>query len=141
MFNVNRSKMVIFIVLVACLMVTASGFIIQPSLSGDNATNLTNNTNATANINFTYNSSANTSGDSHDSSANPGEDNKPLPSGISADEARELAKKYAGPGTILGKPVRTTYKKIHAWQVPVYTREHKFLNNIYIDAKNGRKVD
>ncbi len=137
----NRIRTIVFMVIVVCLLLTALGFIIQPSLSGDNATNLTNNTNATANINFTYNSSANTSGDSHDSSANPGEDNKPLPSGISADEARELAKKYAGPGTILGKPVRTTYKKIHAWQVPVYTREHKFLNNIYIDAKNGRKVD
>jgi len=138
---VNRSKMVIFIVLVACLMVTASGFIIQSYLSGNNTNNPANNTSTTANINSTYNSSVNTSGNSHDSSANPGEDNKPLPSGISADEARELAKKYTGPGTILGKPVRTTYKKIHAWQVPVYTREHKFLNNIYIDAKNGRKID
>ena len=137
----NRSKMVIFIVLVACLMVTASGFIIQSYLSGNNTNNPANNTSTTANINSTYNSSVNTRGNSHDSSANPGEDNKPLPSGISADEARELAKKYAGPGTILGKPVRTTYKKIHAWQVPVYTREHKFLNNIYIDAKNGRKID
>ena len=137
----NRSKMVIFIVLVACLMVTASGFIIQSYLSGNNTNNPANNTSTTANINSTYNSSVNTSGNSHDSSANPGEDNKPLPSGISADEARELAKKYTGPGTILGKPVRTTYKKIHAWQVPVYTRDHKFLNNIYIDAKNGRKVD
>jgi hypothetical protein len=138
---VNRSKMVIFIVLVAWLMVTASGFIIQSYLSGNNTNNPANNTSTTANINSTYNSSVNTSGNSHDSSANPGEDNKPLPSGISADEARELAKKYTGPGTILGKPVRTTYKKIHAWQVPVYTRDHKFLNNIYIDAKNGRKVD
>ncbi len=137
----NRSKMVIFIVLVACLMVTASGFIIQSYLSGNNTNNPANNTSTTANINSTYNSSVNTSGNSHNSSANPGEDNKPLPSGISADEARELAKKYTGPGTILGKPVRTTYKKIHAWQVPVYTRDHKFLNNIYIDAKNGRKVD
>ncbi|MDD4811278.1 MAG: hypothetical protein PHY53_08860 [Methanobacterium formicicum] len=137
----NRSKMVIFIVLVAWLMVTASGFIIQSYLSGNNTNNPANNTSTTANINSTYNSSVNTSGNSHDSSANPGEDNKPLPSGISADEARELAKKYTGPGTILGKPVRTTYKKIHAWQVPVYTRDHKFLNNIYIDAKNGRKVD
>jgi hypothetical protein len=133
--------MVIFIVLVAWLMVTASGFIIQSYLSGNNTNNPANNTSTTANINSTYNSSVNTSGNSHDSSANPGEDNKPLPSGISADEARELAKKYTGPGTILGKPVRTTYKKIHAWQVPVYTRDHKFLNNIYIDAKNGRKVD
>jgi len=122
-------------------MVTASGFIIQSYLSGNNTNNPANNTSTTANINSTYNSSVNTSGNSHDSSANPGEDNKPLPSGISADEARELAKKYTGPGTILGKPVRTTYKKIHAWQVPVYTREHKFLNNIYIDAKNGRKID
>ncbi|AXV40803.1 hypothetical protein [Methanobacterium sp. BAmetb5] len=136
----NRSRMVIFILLVACLMVTASGFLVQSYLSGNNTTNLTNNTSTTA-YNSTHNSSVDTSGDSHDSSVNPGEDNKPLPSGISADEARELAKKYAGPGTILGKPVRTTYKKIHAWQVPVYTRDHKFLNNIYIDAKNGRKVD
>jgi hypothetical protein len=132
--------MVIFIVLVAVLMVTASGFLIQSYLSSNNNTNPTNNTSTTA-YNSTHNSSVDTSGDSHDSSANSGEDNKPLPSGISADEARELAKKYAGPGTILGKPVRTTYKKIHAWQVPVYTRDHKFLNNIYIDAKNGRKVD
>jgi len=122
-------------------MVTASGFIIQYYLSGNNTNNPANNISTTTNLNSTYNSSVDTSGDSQDSSVNPGEDKKPLPPGISADEARELAKKYAGPGTILGKPVRTTYKKIHAWQVPVYTRDHKFLNNIYIDAKNGRKID
>lgn len=128
-------------VIVVSLLITAFGFIIQSSLSGDNATNLTNNTNVTVNIDSTYNSSIKTSGDSQNSSLNHAENNKHLPSSISADEARELAKKYTGPGTILGKPVRTTYKKTHAWQVQVYTRDHKFLNNIYIDVKNGRKVD
>ncbi|WP_157809432.1 hypothetical protein [Methanobacterium sp. MZ-A1] len=52
-----------------------------------------------------------------------------------------MAMKYVGSGVILGKPVLTTYKRIRVWQVPVYTRDHKFLNNIYIDNKTGRKVD
>ncbi|WP_236951045.1 hypothetical protein [Methanobacterium subterraneum] len=68
-------------------------------------------------------------------------DKNPPPLGISSEEAKELAMKYVGSGVILGKPVLTTYKRIRAWQVPVYTRDHKFLNNIYIDNKTGRKVD
>lgn len=47
--------------------------------------------------------------------------------------------KYVGSGVILGKPVLTTYKRIRVWQVPVYTRDHKFLNNIYID--NNKQVE
>lgn len=65
----------------------------------------------------------------------------PTPHEISAEEARELAKKYVGPDTVLGKPVKTTYKRIHAWQVPVYTRQHEFINNIYISVRTGKKVD
>ena len=65
----------------------------------------------------------------------------PPPTVISLEKAKDLAQKYAGPGTTLGKPVLTTYKKIKAWQVPVYTLDHRFINNIYIDSKTGDKVD
>ena len=44
-------------------------------------------------------------------------------------------------GVILEKPVMTTYKKIHVWQVSAYIMGHEFINNIYIDASTGEKVD
>jgi hypothetical protein len=104
------------------------------------ANNATNITNTTYNSNVTPNGMVNNTTRSKEAQNQDDNNNLPILS-ISSEEAKELAKRYTGPGTILGKPVRTTYKKIHAWQVPVYTREHKFLNNIYIDAKNGRKID
>ena len=102
-------------------------------------TSPTNNTNFTPN---TGNTTATNGSVNNTPVSNEGNENKnPPPPGITSEEAKELAKKYVGPGVILGKPVLTTYKKIRAWQVPIYTMDHKFINNIYIDEKIGRKVD
>ncbi|HII83435.1 MAG TPA: hypothetical protein HA271_01045 [Methanobacterium subterraneum] len=116
--------------MIILISVIAASWLMQPSPT--NNTSLTN----TGNSNATNGSVNNTSVPKVDN------DNKnPPPPGISSEEAKELAKKYVGSGVIMGKPVLTTYKRIRAWQVPVYTRDHKFLNNIYIDNKTGRKVD
>ena len=108
----------------------------QPSQI-NTTTNVSNNTNKS---NTTLNSTLNNNTVSPDNDQN-GNNNPPPPSSISADEAKDLAKKYVGPNVILGKPVMTTYKKVHAWQVPVYTMDHKFINNIYIDERTGQKVN
>jgi len=130
-------KSIIACILIIFLIIIAGTvwFILQPST--------TNNTNLTSNLNSNTGNTTATNGSVNNTTvSNEGnEHNNPPPSGISAEEAKELAKKYVGPGVIMGKPVLTTYKKIRAWQVPVYTFDHKFINNIYIDEKTGRKVD
>lgn len=103
--------------------------------------NTNSNNNATLNSSTTNNITVNNSTLSNTSHDQNGNNIPPPPPEISADEAKDMAKKYVGPGVILAKPVKTTYKKIHVWQVPVYTMNHKFINNIYIDARTGRKVD
>ncbi len=103
--------------------------------------NTNSNNNATLNSSTTNNITVNNSTLSNTSHDQNGNNIPPPPLEISADEAKDMAKKYVGPGVILAKPVKTTYKKIHVWQVPVYTMNHKFINNIYIDARTGRKVD
>ena len=126
-------KSVIACIVIILLIVIAGAvwFVMQPSPT--NNTNLTSNTDNTTGTNGSVNNTT---------ASNEGNENKnPPPPGITSEEAKELAKKYVGPGVILGKPVLTTYKKIRAWQVPVYTMDHKFINNIYIDEKTGRKVD
>ncbi len=132
----KRNILVIIVIVIICVLVVASWLFMQP-FPANNATNITN---TTYNSNVTPNGMVNNTTRSKEAQNQDDNNNLPILS-ISSEEAKELAKRYTGPGTILGKPVRTTYKKIHAWQVPVYTREHKFLNNIYIDAKNGRKID
>lgn len=96
------------------------------------------NTYNTAYFNATNNNTLNSTVSNETKVNNPP---PPPPSEVSAEEAKDLAKKYVGPGVILGKPVLTTYKSVKAWQVPVYTVNHKFVNNIYIDARTGEKVD
>jgi hypothetical protein len=107
----------------------------QPS-PASNTTNISNNTNNSS-IALSNSTANNTVSRDNDPSGN----NNPPPSSVSADEAKDLAKKYVGPDVILGKPVMTTYKGVHAWQVPVYTMNHKFINNIYIDERTGQKVN
>lgn len=131
----KKSILALILIMVICAIAVASWFVIQPSQI--NTTNISNNTNKS---NTTLNSTLNNNTVSPDKNQN-GNNNPPPPSSISADEAKDLAKKYVGPNVILGKPVMTTYKKVHAWQVPVYTNDHKFINNIYIDERTGQKVN
>ncbi|MBI4813459.1 MAG: hypothetical protein HY802_03805 [Methanobacterium sp.] len=131
----KRSILALIVIVVICAI--AASWLIPQSSPTNNTTNITNTTaNSTVPVNSTVNNTT-VSRDDQD----PTENNNPPHPIISADEAKELAKKYVGPGVIMGKPVMTTYKRIHAWQVPVYTRDHKFINNIYIDERTGKKVD
>lgn len=132
----KKSIIVLILIVVICAIAVASWFVIQPS-HVNNTTKVSDNINKS---NTTLNSTLNNNTVSQDNDQN-GNNNPPPPSSISADEAKDLAKKYVGPNVILGKPVMTTYKKVHAWQVPVYTMDHKFINNIYIDERTGQKVN
>ncbi|MBI5458306.1 hypothetical protein [Methanobacterium sp.] len=132
----KRSILALIIIVVICAIASTSWFITQPSPTN----NTTNINNTTDNSTVPPNSTVNNTTVSRDDQDQTEKNNPPHPL-ISADEAKELAKKYVGPGVILGKPVMTTYKRIHAWQVPVYTMDHKFINNIYIDERTGKKVD
>jgi beta-lactamase regulating signal transducer with metallopeptidase domain len=122
----------IVIIAVAFIVVLSFLFALQPSP----ANNTTNNTNSTVNSSTTNNTTVNNSTVSNQTNNNP-----PPPPDISSDEAKKLAQKYVGPGVTLGKPELTTYKRVHVWQVPVYTINHKFINNIYIDDRTGEKVN
>lgn len=132
----EKNILILIVIVVICAIAAASFFAMQPS-HVSNITNITNNSNNSSVI--STNLTVNNTTVSRDNDQN-GNNNPPPPS-ISADEAKDLAKKYVGPGVIIGKPVMTTYKRIHAWQVPVYTLNHKFINNIYIDERTGKKVD
>ncbi len=132
----KKSILALILIVVICAIAVASWFVMQPSQI-NTTINISNNTNKS---NTTLNSTLNNNTVSPDNDQN-GNNNPPPPSSISADEAKDLAKKYVGPNVILGKPVMTTYKKVHAWQVPVYTNDHKFINNIYIDERTGQKVN
>ncbi len=129
-------KSTVAITVIAVVIISIIGFLFALEILPSD--NTTNNTNSTANL-----STNNTTTVNNSTVSNQSKDNNPPPPppNISADKARELAKKYVGPGVILEKPVLTTYKSVKAWQVPVYTKNHKFLNNIYIDARTGKKVD
>nr|WP_319374423.1 hypothetical protein [uncultured Methanobacterium sp.] len=131
----KKSIFALILIVVICAIAVASWFVMQPSQI-NNTTNISNNTNSSSN---TPNSTLNNTKVSQDNDQN-GSKNPP-PSSISADEAKDLAKKYVGPNVILGKPIMTTYKGVHAWQVPVYTINHKFINNVYIDERTGQKVN
>jgi len=127
---------IVVIIAIVVVIIAIVGFLFTLELSpANNTTNITN-----GNVNVT---TANGTTVNNTTVSNQSKDNNshPPPHDISPEKARELAKKYVGPGTMLGKPVKTTYKRIHVWQVPVYTRDHKFINNIYIDARTGKKVD
>lgn len=131
---VKKSILALIVIVVICAIAAVSWFATHP-YSANNTTNISNNTN---NPNITSNLTANNTTVSPDDQNG---NNNPPPSRVSADEAKDLAKKYVGPDVTLGKPVMTTYKGVHAWQVPVYTMNHKFINNIYIDERNGQKVN
>jgi len=131
----KKSILTLILIVVICAIAVASWFVMQPSQI-NTTTNVSNNTNKS---NTPLNSTLNNNTVSPDNDQNG--NNNPPPISISADEAKDLAKKYVGPNVILGKPVMTTYKGVHAWQVPVYTMNHKFLNNIYIDERTGQKVN
>lgn len=133
---VKKSILVLIVVAILCVLAAVSWFITHPS-PANNTTNIINDTN---NSNVTSNTTVNNTTNSNETQ-DQNDNNNPPPPGISADEAKDLAKKYVGPGVIIGKPVMTTYKRIHAWQVPVYTLNHKFINNIYIDERTGKKVE
>ena len=133
----KNSILALMVIVVICAIAAVSFFITQPSPINNTTNIITNNTNNSS-VTST-NSTVNNSTVSPDNDQN-GNNNPPPPS-ISADEAKDLARKYVGPGVIIGKPVMTTYKRIHAWQVPVYTMNHKFINNIYIDDRTGEKVN
>lgn len=133
--GLKKNILTLILIVVICAIAVASWFVMQPSQI-NTTTNVSNNTNKS---NTTLNSTFNNNTVSQDNDQN-GNKNPP-PSSISADEAKDLAKKYVGPNVILGKPVMTTYKGVHAWQVPVYTLNHKFINNIYIDERTGQKVN
>ncbi|BDZ72026.1 PepSY domain-containing protein [Methanobacterium petrolearium] len=122
-------------VVIAVVIIAIAAFLFTVDLFPTH--NTTNITNSTVNVSTANNTTVNNTTVSNQ----PRENNPPPPHDISPEKARELAKKYVGPGIILGKPVKTTYKRINVWQVPVYTRDHKFINNIYIDARTGKKVD
>jgi hypothetical protein len=133
-------RVTVTIIIVAVVFIAIMGYLFVFQLSPAN--NTTNNTNIilnSSNITNTTGNNSNVSKTSQDQTDN--NNPPPPPPEISADEAKDLAKKYVGPGVILGKPVKTTYKRIHVWQVPVYTMNHKFINNIYIDARTGKKVN
>ena len=126
----KRTTIALIVIIFLSILAGTVWFVMQPSPT--NNTNLTSNTDNTTATNGSVNNTT---------VSNEGNENKnPPPLGITSEAAKELAKKYVGSGVILGKPVLTTYKKIRAWQVPVYTFDHKFINNIYIDEKTGRKV-
>jgi len=129
-------KSTVSLMVIAVVIIAIVGFLFALELFPAN--NTTNNTNGTVNFSTTNNTTVNNSTLSNQSKNN---NPPPPPHDISPEEARELAKKYVGPGVILEKPVLTTYRSVKAWQVPVYTKDHKFINNIYIDAKTGKKVD
>jgi cytoskeletal protein RodZ len=133
---VKKNIRALIVIVVICAIAVALWFVMQPSQI-NTTTNVSNTTNRSS---ATSNSTINNTTVSRDNEQN-GNNNPPPPSSISADEAQNLAKKYVGPNVILGKPVMTTYKGVHAWQVPVYTLNHKFLNNIYIDERTGQKVN
>ncbi len=133
----KKSNLAPIVILVICAITAASLFAMQPS-PASNTTNISNNANNSTVVS-TNSSTANNTTVSRDNGPN-GNNNHP-PSSVSADEAKDLAKKYVGPDVILGKPAMTTYKGVHAWQVPVYTMNHKFINNIYIDERTGQKVN
>ena len=127
---------IVVIIAIAVVIIAIVGFLFTLELfSSNNTTKITN-----GNVNVTT-ANGNTVNNTTVSNQSKNNSSPPQPHDISPEKARELAKKYVGPGTLLGKPVKTTYKRIHVWQVPVYTRDHKFINNIYIDAKTGKKVD
>jgi cytoskeletal protein RodZ len=133
--GLKKSIIVLILIVVICAIAVASWFVMQPSQI-NNTTNVSNITNKSS---ATPNSTINNTTVSQDNNQNG--NNNPPPSSVSADEAKDLAKKYVGPNVILGKPVMTTYKQVHAWQVPVYTVNHKFINNIYINERTGQKVN
>lgn len=138
-WGAKRLKKNIFafiVITVICAILAASLFAMQAA-PASNTTNISNNTNNSSVV--PINSTINNTTVSHGNDQNG--NNNPPPSSVSADEAKDLAKKFVGPDVIMGKPVMTTYKGVHAWQVPVYTMNHKFINNIYIDERTGHKVN
>lgn len=123
----------IVIVIVIAIVALAGFLFVLTQFSANNTSNATNNSSTLNNMVL----NDNTSNNAQNQTNNP----PPPPTDISADKAKDLAQKYVGPGTTLGKPALTTYKRVKAWQIPVYTLNHKFINNIYIDARTGEKVD
>lgn len=133
----KRNTVAIIIMTVTVMVVVGFLLAITPSLFNNTSKNTSNANNSSIINKTTNNTTLNYSTVSNQTENN----NPPPPRDINPDEAKELAKKYMGSDVILGKPVMTTYKRIHVWQVPVYTRGHEFISNIYIDVRTGEKVD
>jgi hypothetical protein len=129
----NKNTTIILVIIISIVLITGLLFVLTQF-----STNKTsNNTNNSTILNNTVSNNSTISNQTQNQNNNP----PPPPTEISSDKSKELAQKYAGPGTTLGKPVLTTYKKVKVWQVPVYTMDHKFINNIYIDVRTGEKVN
>jgi hypothetical protein len=131
----KKNTVAIIIMAVTIMVVVGVLLAITPSLFNNTSKNTSHANNSTITNKTTNNTTLNSSTVSHQT------ENNPPPRDITQNEAKELAKKYVGSDVILGKPVMTTYKRIHVWQVPVYTRRHEFISNIYIDVRTGEKVD
>lgn len=113
---------------VVIIIVAAAGawYVLQPAPTNNTTNNTTNSTIYT-----------NVSKDTNDT----GKNNTTNSTNITKVQANKLASKYIGMGVYLGNNTTlTTYKNVKVWNVSVYTTQGLYSSSIYINVRNGKRV-
>lgn len=120
----NKGLVAIIVIIVVVLVAAGAWIIMQPSTTNTNNNQTANTTNTNQTTNKIQNQTHNNTNVT-----------------ITAEKAKELATQYTGMGVNLGTPTLTTVNGTEVWAVPVYTSGlNKFVDNIYINAKTGARV-